>query len=117
MGLTLAFSARVSPCQSSPDAGAPPEPTNVAPHKDKHIFGIIPNFRTSPTLANYEPISPREKFRIAAQDSFDRGTFALAAAFAGQSQLSNSNRSFGQGVEGYSKYLGAAYTDFTIGII
>jgi hypothetical protein len=115
MGLILAFFAPVCPCQSSPDAGAPPETTNIVPHSDKHIFGIIPNFRTSPTLANYQPLSPREKFRIAAQDSFDRGTFALAATFAGQSQLSNSNRSFGQGVEGYSKYLGGAYAGFVIG--
>jgi hypothetical protein len=87
----------------------------VVPHPDKHVFGIIPNFRTSPALANYEPISPREKFRIAAEDSFDRGTIALPAVFAGVSQFDNSNRSFGQGVQGYSKYFGAAYADFVIG--
>ena len=63
----------------------------------------------------YQPISAREKFKIARQDSFDRGTFLLAAAFAGQSQLSNDNRAFGQGVEGYAQYFGAAYADFVIG--
>ena len=35
---------------------------------------------------------------MAAEDSFDRGTVALAGLFAGEAQLSNSNRSFGQGV-------------------
>jgi hypothetical protein len=115
IGLALACSATVAPCQSSPAPGAPPDTANAVPHSDKHIFGIIPNLRTSPTLAKYEPISPREKFRIASQDAFDRGTIALAAAFAGKGQLSNGNRSFGQGVEGYSKYLGAAYADFVIG--
>jgi hypothetical protein len=113
--LVVVVFAPVSPGQSSPDASASPDTTNAVPHSDKHIFGIIPNFRTSPTLAKYEPISPREKFRIAAQDSFDRGTFLLAAAFAGESQLSNSNRAFGQGVEGYAQYLGAQYGDFVIG--
>lgn len=39
----------------------------------------------------------------------------LAAAFAGEAQLSNSNRSFGQGVEGYARYLGTSYADFVIG--
>src|SRR5277367_4711388 len=63
----------------------------------KRILWIIPNFRTSPTLVHYEPISIKEKFKIANQDSWDRGTIALAAAFAGQGQISNSNRSFGQG--------------------
>jgi hypothetical protein len=85
------------------------------PSANKHAFWIIPNFRTSPTLANYKPISAAEKFKIAQQDSFDRGTIGLAAAFAGESQLSNANRSFGQGVEGYSHYFVTAYGGFVIG--
>jgi hypothetical protein len=105
----------VSPGQQSPSDGTPVAETAVVPHADKHILGIIPNFRTSPTLDKYEPISPGGKFKIARQDSFDRGTFLLAAAFAGQSQLSNDNRAFGQGVQGYAQYLGAAYADFVIG--
>jgi hypothetical protein len=81
----------------------------------KRIFWIIPNFRTSPTLLEYKPITPGEKFKIARQDSFDRGTVALALLFAGEAQLNNSNRSFGQGVEGYAHYFGTAYGDFVIG--
>lgn len=81
----------------------------------KHIFWIIPNFRTSPTLLEYKPISAREKFKIAGQDSWDRGTLALAAIFAGEAQLSNADPSFGHGVEAYGRYLGTAYGDFVIG--
>lgn len=82
----------------------------------KRLFGIIPNYRTSPCLsAHYAPISSREKFNIARQDAFDRGTVVLAAAFAGEAQLTNSNRSFGQGVGGYGKYLAASYADYAIG--
>jgi len=66
-------------------------------------------------LNPYKPIPPGEKFKIARQDSFDRGTVLLAAAFAGESQLSNSNRAFGQGVEGYAQYFGGAYADFVVG--
>jgi hypothetical protein len=118
--VALSLLARVSPGQTTPaadPAAVDPAPTNTnaVPHSDKHIFGIIPNFRTSPELAHYEPISAREKFRIASQDSFDRGTFLLAAAFAGVDMLNNSNPSFGHGVEGYSKYLGSSYADFVIG--
>jgi len=105
-GMTVFVS--VCACQQDPV-------TNAVPHADKHILGIIPNFRTSEMPNPYQPISAREKFKIARQDSFDRGTFLLAAAFAGESQLNNDNRAFGQGVKGYSQYLGAAYADFVIG--
>jgi len=105
----------MSPCQQDAAAGAPAPATDTAPHVDKHILGIIPNFRTSPTLDPYAPISAGEKFKIARQDSFDRGTFLLAAAFAGEDQLSNDNRAYGQGVEGYAQYFGAEYANFAIG--
>lgn len=95
------------------------ESVNVAPQsppvENKRIFGIVPNNRTSPSLKNYKPLSPREKFEIASQDSFDRGTVVLAAMFAANAQLTNANPSFGQGVKGYTHYFGASYGDFVIG--
>ena len=81
----------------------------------KRILWVIPNFRTFPELKDYKPLTAAEKFKIARQDSFDRGTVALAAAFAGEAQLTNANRSFGQGVEGYAHYFGTTYADFVIG--
>jgi hypothetical protein len=86
-----------------------------SPVEAKRIFGIVPNFRTSPTLTDYEPIKPPEKFKIAAQDAFDRGTIALAALFAGQGQLTNATPSFGQGAAGYARYFGTSYADYVIG--
>jgi hypothetical protein len=83
--------------------------------ENKRVFGIIPNYRTSPSLKDYKPLTPKEKFKIASLDSFDRGTVLLAAAFAGQGQLTNANQSFGQGTAGYSRYFGTAYADFVIG--
>jgi hypothetical protein len=110
----VALVASLSPCQQSPPDAQPPDP-GAAPQTNKHILGIIPNFRTAPTMVPYKPISTREKFKLARLDSFDRGTVLLAAAFAGQSQLSNDNRAFGQGAQGYAQYFGAAYADFVVG--
>jgi hypothetical protein len=90
-------------------------PPQSAPVESKRIFGIIPNNRTWPSLTDYKPLSPKQKFEIARQDSFDRGTVILAAAFAGDAQLTNANRSFGQGTLGYARYFGASYADFVIG--
>ncbi|HTU48434.1 MAG TPA: hypothetical protein VMF91_25460 [Bryobacteraceae bacterium] len=83
--------------------------------EDKRIFGIIPNYRTSPSIHDFEPLTVHEKVRIASEDAFDPGTFALAALFAGEGQLTNADRSFGQGSAGYGRYFGTAFGDFAIG--
>jgi hypothetical protein len=83
--------------------------------KDKRVLWIIPNNRTTPTLVNYEPITPAAKFKLSADDAFDRGTVVLAGAFAGIGQLSNSDPSFGQGGAGYGRYFATSYADFVIG--
>lgn len=83
--------------------------------QNKRIFGIIPNYRTFPFPKVYKPISAKEKFTIASQDSFDRGTVVLALLFAGEGQLSHSDPSFGQGVKGYAQYAGTSYGDLVIG--
>jgi hypothetical protein len=99
--------------QDSADRSIQSQPP--AAEKDKRMFGIIPNNRTSPTLVNYKPLTTKEKFKLASEDAFDRGTFLLAAAFAGESQLTNANRSFGQGVKGYGHYFITSYADWSIG--
>jgi hypothetical protein len=103
--------------QTAPDPPVQPGALakNTREPEDKRILGIIPNYRTSPSLTDYKPIPVREKFVVASQDSFDRGTVILAAAFAGQGQLTNANRSFGQGAAGYGRYFGTSYADFVIG--
>jgi hypothetical protein len=113
--------ASLSPCQQT-SLVDPTEPSvaqsnenNDPPRESKRILGIVPNYRTSPSLQSYEPLTPGEKFKIAIEDSFDRGTVVLAALFGGQGQLTNSNRSFGQGAAGFGRYFGASYGDFVIG--
>ena len=54
--------------QGSPAAAIPPEGVS------KRILGIIPSYRTAPSLANYQPLTAQGKFKIAAEDSFDPGT-------------------------------------------
>src|SRR5271154_2311349 len=105
-GLGLVLFASVSSCQQTGNSQQP---------ESKRLLGIIPNYRTSPSLRNYEPLTPGEKFKIASQDAFDRGTVGLAALFAGEGQLTNANRAFGQGGAGFGRYLGAAYGDLVIG--
>jgi len=111
--LAIAACAGVAPCQET--SGAPSNQDVAQQHEAHRIFGIIPNYRTFPSLQNYEPLTTREKFKIATEDSLDRGTFVMAAAFAGLGQLTNSNKSFGQGAAGFGRYFGASYGDLLIG--
>ena len=115
--VAAAFVPASSFCQTA-SLDDPPQPAikkGDDPTEDKRIFWIIPNYRTSPSLIEYKPLTVKEKFKIASQDSFDRGTLALSALFAGQAQLTNATPSFGQGTAGYARYLGTAYADFAIG--
>jgi hypothetical protein len=81
----------------------------------RRIFGLIPNYRSHPSLKNSKPLTAGEKFQLAARDSYDPGTFLLAGLFAGISQASNSTPSYGQGMAGYGRYYGSAYGDLMIG--
>jgi hypothetical protein len=89
-----------------------PAPSEQLPRR---IFGIIPNYRSHASLKDSKPMTSGEKFRLAARDSLDPGTFVLAGAFAGISQASNSTPSYGQGMAGYGRYYGSTYGDLMIG--
>jgi hypothetical protein len=106
------FGQQFSPATPAESVNVIPTP---APLESKRIFGIFPNNRTSPSLIDYQPLSPRKKFEIARQDSFDRGTVFLAAVFAVDAEHTNANPSFGQGAAGYSRSFGTAYGDVIIG--
>jgi hypothetical protein len=91
-------------------------PVNHTPEPEaRRLLGIIPNYRTSPSIQNYQPLTAGGKFKVASEDAFDRGTVILATFFAGESQWTNANRSFGQGAVGFGRYFGTAYGDLVIG--
>lgn len=94
---------------SQPEEEKLPVPTN------KRIFWIIPNYRTYPSLREYKGITVKQKFKIAEQDSFDRGTVVMAAAFAAEGQITRATPEFGQGVAGYARYFVTSYADLVIG--
>jgi hypothetical protein len=117
--LIVVTSTCARPAQCQDDSGSTIETasaetarTEISP---KRILGVLPNYRTTPTFQEYKPIVPRQKFKLATEDSFDRGTFILGALFAGQGAVTKSTPSFGQGPSGYARYFAASYADFVIG--
>jgi len=115
IGPVSAFGQDVSPQAQAAADSRPSAKESDSDQEPKRIFGIIPNYRTFPTLDDYQPIPAKEKWSVATQDAFDRGTFVLGALFAAQGQLAESNPSFGHGFSGYGKYFAASTADFIIG--
>jgi hypothetical protein len=83
--------------------------------QQKRIWGFIPNYRTSPTLEHYEPLTPRAKWRMAADDALDRGTFMTAAGLAGLAQWKEQTPEFGHGFPAYARYFAASTADLMVG--
>src|ERR1700744_5079495 len=79
LGLAVLWPALVSAQDEPPKSGESEE--------HKRILWIIPNYRTSPTLTDYQPLTVKQKFTVAAQDARDPGTFVLAGLFAAEGQL------------------------------
>lgn len=105
--------------QSGSEVGAPAVTAAVPPAGtepiDKHIFGVLPNYRTADGSAPFVPIAAKRKFYIASKDSFDYPVYLTSALFAGLYQMENQNPSFGQGMKGYAKRLASSYGDQAIG--
>ena len=60
----------IAPVLSSLSLGQQASPAPIGPQPaDKRILWFIPNYRTSPSLHPYRPLTPQEKFKIAAKDS------------------------------------------------
>jgi len=124
-------SASTDPQQTSSPKDQPPQPGQVqqttpfppkeepgvkAPGKtqegeDKRVLGVLPNYRTAEMSAVGHPLTPEQKLRIAAKDSFDYPLVILGGAYAALYQLENSHPEFGQGAKGYFRRFGTSYCD------
>ncbi len=107
--------------EPAPIAPAPGEPARaILPGEpgstvDKRIAGILPNYRTANLTEPFVPLTTKQKWTIATKDTLDFPSYVLASAFAGISQLNNSNPSFGQGLKGYAKRYAVGIADQDIG--
>ncbi len=86
-------------------AGDPPQAIGS---KEDRVLWIFPNYRTVPQANALPRIRAKEKWTIAARDSFDPYAFPVAGLYAGVAQWEDEYPSLGRGVDGYkNRYLGA----------
>jgi len=79
--------------------------------KNDRMFYVMPNYLTVDGQSQVPPVSWKEKFAMAAKGSFDPYEFTIIGIVSGIRQAENSDEEFGQGMKGYAKRYGAAFTD------
>lgn len=79
----------------------------------KRIMDVIPNFRAVSTTQKLPPMTVKQKFVGATEDSFDYSAVFIPAVLAWYSLEENSTPEFGQGALGYSRYLWHSAADQT----
>jgi len=77
-------------------------------------MGVMATFNTT-TNKNALPLSPGQKFQLFFKSSTDPWPFLLSGVVSGIGQANNSYPEWGQGMQGYAKRFGAAYSDAFIG--
>lgn len=76
----------------------------------QRFLGVFPNFYSS-YIWDAAPLTPGQKFHLAARSIIDPVAFLTTAAQAGAEQYNNSYSGYGQGAEGYGKRYGADFAD------
>jgi hypothetical protein len=111
-----AGSSAAAASEAMPDAPAPQTTSTDADgdgKQTKRILGIIPNFRAVSANTKLPPMSVKDKFVTASEDSFDYSAIFLPLAIAGYDLARNATPEFGHGGVGYGRYLWHSAIDQT----
>ncbi|MGB8479057.1 MAG: hypothetical protein WCE63_09465 [Acidobacteriaceae bacterium] len=102
-------STKTSPAKSPQTAAE-----QLKQQEKQRILGVMATFNTT---QNHDalPLSPRQKYQLFFKSVTDPWPFALTAVVAGISQADDDFGAYGQGMQGYAKRYGAAYTDYFTG--
>lgn len=90
---------------------------NSAGKQTQRMFWVVPNFAAVSADTQLPPLSVREKFALARQDSLDYSSFIWAGLLAGQSLALNSDPALGHGFAGYRRYYWRAFADQASGSV
>jgi hypothetical protein len=106
--------AQAKPPAANPQtlpAAPNPQSTDSEGEQTKRIFWVIPNYRSVSANTKLPPLSTKEKFKLATEDSFDYSGFVLAGMIAGYSMAIASSPEFHQGAAGYGQYYWHSFVD------
>jgi hypothetical protein len=95
---------------------AAPAAATEDPDGANRLFWVVPNYRTVEEDKLIVPLTTKEKFTIAAKDSFDPYAFPVAGVFAGIAYAADQDESSwgGRGPTGYGRRYAATFADQTV---
>jgi len=97
-------SSQTTPAPTDAKATQTAKPDEEGPHQTKRILGIMPNFSAVSADTKLPPQKPKEKFIIAAKNSFDYSSFLIAGIQSGINMATNSYPDFDDGGTTYFRY-------------
>jgi hypothetical protein len=80
----------------------------------QRVMAVMATFNTTRDK-DAVPLSPGQKYKLFFKSASDPWPFGLTAVVAGIGQADDSYPAWGQGVQGYAKRWGGAYSDYFIG--
>jgi len=87
-----------------------------APKKQpKRILGIMPNYRAVSAGELPPPPTPKQSFKLAAQNSFDYSSFVFVGITSLIAEGTDAHPKLGKGVEGFGNYYWRGFVDKTDG--
>ncbi|MCU1270242.1 MAG: hypothetical protein JWN74_1536 [Acidobacteriaceae bacterium] len=96
---------------AAPEAGKSKSDNNSEPEQSKRLMWVVPNFGAVTANTQVAPMSTREKFTLARNDSFDYSAFVWTGILAFQSYELNSDPELGSGIAGYGRYYWRGFAD------
>jgi hypothetical protein len=114
-GTQSSSSAQAAPPQSDAEKGQRDTAAEQLRAQEKQrVMGVMATFNTT-SNKDALPLSAGQKFQLFLKSETDPWPFMLAGVVAGIGQAKNSYPEWGQGMQGYGKRIGGAYTDAFIG--
>ena len=110
---------QIAPAISKVDVGLPPHELalqQVHAEEKQRLLGIFPNFYVS-YEPNAAPLTAAQKFQLGLRTLIDPEVILGDAVGAGIDQWHNTDRQFGQGMEGYGRRFGAGYGTSVIHVL
>jgi hypothetical protein len=100
---------------SAPDIlPSAPRPTEIV-LKNNRLFYVLANYSTVEKHDEFTTLPTKTKFKLSYKTMTDPVTVSFLGAIALMGQARNSDPSYGQGLQGYSKRYATTYTDSAIG--
>src|SRR6266852_4854549 len=104
--------------QEDPQPPAVPSKDDSEGKQTKRMLWVVPNFAAVSANTQLPPLSTREKFVLAAQDSvMDYSSFTWTGILAAQAMVLNSDPELGRGIAGYKRYYWRTFTDGVSGTL